>query len=349
MTLMWKEISEEPKVMENCLNKNSDLITEIVKELKGSGINHVMIAARGTSDHAAIYAKYMMGILVGIPVTLAAPSIYTVYNKNLKLDKALVIGISQSGKAADVLEVIKAANSAGALTVSITNFPDSPLAEEAKYHLDLSAGLEKSVAATKTFVAQLTILAALTACWADDKALMDELRKIPQGVDQVLKSSGYIAEKAQRYRYMEDCFVLARGVNYSLAMECALKIQETCYVKAKAYATSDFYHGPYAMIERDTPVFIFAPSGLTQNDTKDMIIRLKGSGAEVVVISDDKEMLDMGTTAFEIPKASNPLYNDAVSPFFNAVIAQVFACNLSLAKGLNPDNPRELKKVTITK
>ena len=345
MTLMWDEIREEPQVVENCLNRNMGLISEIVGHIKRLDIDHIMIAARGTSDHAAVYAKYIMEITLGIPVTLVAPSVFTVYHKNLKMDRTLVIGISQSGKAADVLEVLKAANSAGALTVSITNFQDSPLATEARYHLDCSAGLEKSVAATKTFLAQLTLLAALTAVWADEKVLLDEIRKIPLGIEDIIKNSEYISEKVQRYRYMEECFVLARGVNYSIALESALKIQETCYVRAKAYATSDFYHGPYAMIEKNMPVFVFAPDGPSQSDVKEMIVKLKGSGAELIIISNNKELQELGECSFTIPATNN----DILSPFYNVVIAQIFACNLALAKGLNPDSPRELNKVTITK
>ena len=345
MTLMWKEISEEPQVMENCLNGNMSVISEIVQLAKGSDIDRIMIAARGTSDHAAVYAKYIMEISLGIPVTLAAPSVFTVYHKNLKLNKTLVIGVSQSGKAADVLEVIKGANAAGALTVSITNFQDSPLAMETRYHLDCSAGLEKSVAATKTFLAQITLLAALTAVWADDSLFLEEIKKIPQGIEDIIKNAGQISEKVQRYRYMEECFVLARGVNYAIAMESALKIQETCYVRAKAYATSDFYHGPYAMIEKNMPVFVFAPDGPAQNDVKEMISKLKGSGAELIIISNNKELLELGACSFSIPATNN----DMISPFYNVVVAQLFACNLALAKGLNPDSPRELNKVTITK
>lgn len=345
MTLMWSEIKEEPKVVENCLNKNIGLLSELAGDIRKSGIDRVMIAARGTSDHAAVYAKYIMEITLGIPVALAAPSVFTVYHGSLKLDRTLVIGISQSGKAADVLEVIKSANKTGALTVSITNFPDSPLALEAKYHLDCSAGLEKSVAATKTFLAQLTLLASLTAIWAGKKELLDEIKMIPQGITNIIENSDYISEKVQRYRYMEECFVLSRGVNYPIALETALKIQETCYVRAKAYATSDFYHGPYAMIEKDMPVFVIAPAGPAFSDIKEMVARLKGSGAELIIISDDREMLDKGDCSFSIPAANN----DIISPFYNVVIAQIFACNLSLAKGLNPDSPRELKKVTVTK
>jgi len=345
MVQMWDEIKEEPRVIENCLNKNRDLIHGIVKCIKETKIDRILIAARGTSDHAAVYAKYATEIMLGIPVTIAAPSVVTVYNRNLKLKNTLVIGISQSGKAADVLEVIKSAKSSGALTVSITNFPESPLALEAEYHLDCSAGLEKSVAATKTFLAQIALLATLTAVWAEDVNIVNEITRLPKNVEDIIHNSGSINEKAQRYRYMEECFVLARGVNYAIALESALKIQETCYVRAKAYATSDFYHGPYAMIENGMPVIVFAPKGPSLKDVKEMIFKLKGSGAELIIISDDEEIREFGICSFAIPCINN----DIISPFYNVVIAQIFACRLALAKGLNPDSPRSLNKVTITK
>lgn len=345
MVLMWNEILEEPGTIEKCISNNKPLLSEIVESIRHSGIDMIMIAARGTSDHAAVYAKYVMETTLGIPVALAAPSVFTVYHGSLKLDKTLVIGISQSGKAADVLEVIKSAKATGALTVSITNFPDSPLAMETKYHLDCSAGLEKSVAATKTFLAQITLLAALTAVWSNDEKMLGKLYSIPGEVEQIIQASDPMIEKVQRYRYMEECFVLARGVNYAIALESALKIQETCYVRAKAYATSDFYHGPYAMIEGGMPVVIFAPSGPSLNDVKEMIFKLKESGAELIIVSDLEELRMKGDCSFAIPKAGD----DVFSPFYNVVIAQIFACRLALAKGLNPDSPRCLSKVTITK
>ncbi|HEX2945626.1 MAG TPA: SIS domain-containing protein [Clostridia bacterium] len=345
MVLMWEEILEGPNTIKRCMENNRRQLGRIVESIRESGADKIMIAARGTSDHAAVYAKYIMETTLGIPVSLAAPSVFTMYHCRLKLDKTLVIGISQSGKAADVLEVIRSANASGALTVSITNFSDSPLATETRYHLDCSAGLEKSVAATKTFLAQITLLAALTAEWSGNAEMLGKLQSIPDKIEKLISDSGEIAEKVQRYRYMEECFVLARGVNYAIALESALKIQETCYVRAKAYATSDFYHGPYAMIENGMPVFVFAPSGPSLGDVKEMIGRLKESGAELIVISDVEELKAQGDCSFSVPGIGD----DVFSPFYNVAIAQMFACRLALAKGLNPDSPRSLSKVTITK
>ena len=342
---MLEEIMEQPSALKRCFYANKETIGAISNILKSRNIENVVIAARGTSDHAGIYGKYIIECELGIPVSLAAPSIYTVYGKSLKLNNSLVIGVSQSGKAADVLEVIKNANACGAVTVSITNDSASPLALEANFHLYCNAGLEKSVAATKTCTTQMYLLAQLVAEWSRNQDIKDELLIMPDKLNEIFDRKDEIALKVERYRFMNECFVLARGINYPIAMEAALKIQETSYVRAKAYATSDFHHGPFAMIQKDMPVIVIAPEGPTLKDVEEMIFKLKASDAEVVVISNNKNMLEIGDCSFLIPETMN----DIISPFYVVVTAQLFACNLSLTKGLNPDAPRGLNKVTITK
>lgn len=345
MTLMWNEIIEQPAVLEGCLSKNDGEIKRIVSEIGKRNISSVVIAARGTSDHAAVYSKYMIEMLTGIPVSLAAPSVMTMYGKSVNMQNSLVIGISQSGKAADATEVIRVANSQGAITVSITNFPDSPMAMESKFHLFCNSGLERSVAATKTFTSQIYLIAQLVAEWTQDLELKKELSLVPDGIRKLFAQEEIIKQKAERYRFMKECFVLARGVNYSIALESALKIQETTYTRAKAFATSDFHHGPFAMIEKDMPVIVYAPEGPSIKDVTEMINKLKDSEADLLIVSNNKELREMGNCSFEIPYTNN----DFISPFYNVVAAQMFACRLALAKGLNPDSPRGLNKVTITR
>lgn len=345
MVLMWNEILEQPEVLKKCIDSNQKMTARVVEEIRARNIEFVVIAARGTSDHAGVYAKYIMESTLGVPVALAAPSIFTIYNKSLKLKNSLVIGISQSGKAADVLEVIRSANESGALTVTVTNDDASPLAQEAKFHLFCNAGLEKSVAATKTFTAEMMLLACLTAEWSGEERIKKELEQVPSNLAMVFGEADKITAKVERYRFMNECFVLSRGINYAIALESALKIQETCYVRAKAYATSDFHHGPFAMIEKDMPVIIYAPNGPTMPDMIEMAEKLKQSCAEIITVSNNKAMLEMGNCSFSIPETDS----DLISPFYNVVFAQMFACKLSLVKGLNPDSPRGLKKVTITK
>lgn len=345
MTKMWNEIWEQPLVLERCVEHNGPELKKLLDAIAARQINQVLIAARGTSDHAAVYGKYIIELLTGVPTSLAAPSVFTIYGKTLHLKNALVIGISQSGMAADVLEVLQGAKAAGALTVGITNDKNSDIAKEVMHHLSCEAGPEKSVAATKTFSAQLMLLAQLAAGWASDKALLKELETVPERISHTFEAASIIEENVARYRFMEECFVLARGLNYAVALEAALKIQETNYVRAKAFATSDFMHGPIAMIERDIPVIIFAPNGPSLEDVSQMIERLRASQIELLVVSNNPDVRAKGACSFPIP----PTDNDMISPFFNTVVAQMFACKLSLAKGLDPDSPRGLKKVTITK
>ena len=345
MVLMLNEINEQPKVLKKCMEKNKDTVKKLAEEIRARNIQWIYIAARGTSDHAGIYGKYIIESELGIPVAPAAPSVFTLYQKSVNFKNGMVIGISQSGKAADVLEVIKSANSQGALTVSITNFPDSPMAMEANFHLDLSAGLEKSVAATKTFTSQMFVLALLVAELSGNEELKKELSLVPENISHILGTADTIKNKAERYRFANECFVLSRGMNYAIALESALKIQETTYTRAKAFSTSDFQHGPIAMVDNNIPVIVYAPDGPTLNDTESMIDRLTNLGIELIVVSNKQSILDKGTCSISIPYTAN----DIISPYYNAVVAQLFACSLSLAKGLNPDSPRMLSKVTITK
>lgn len=345
MTRMWSEILEQPLALRRCGEKNQKVLKEVVDEVKKRRIEQVVIVARGTSDHAAVYGKYALEMLTGIPVSLAASSVFTVYKRSLNLQNALVIGISQSGKAADALEVLKSANACGAMTVGITNYADSPIAAESAFHLNCEAGVELSVAATKTFMTQLFLLAGLAALWSGDESLGKELETVPAGVAKTLEIAQDIEDKIARYLFIHECFVLARGVNYAVALESALKIQETTYVRAKAFATSDFQHGPIAMLERDIPVIVYAPDGPSFEEMDAMIGRLRGAAIETVVVSNNKSALGMGTCGFPIPQTDN----DLISPFYNVAVAQMFACKLALAKGMNPDSPRGLNKVTITK
>jgi glutamine---fructose-6-phosphate transaminase (isomerizing) len=345
MTKMLSEIYEQPKIIQNIIENSHDIIHEVVSKIKEKTVTNVVIAARGTSDHAGIYGKYIIEHSIGIPVSLSAPSILTMYSKSINYKSSVVIGISQSGQAQDVLEVLSHAKSQGAITIGITNFNDSPIAQKCAFHLHTNAGLEKSVAATKTFTSQLAMLALLVSCWSKDDTILKLLKQVPKKIKKVLDLESDIETAVQRYTYIEDCFVLSRGINYAIALESALKIQETSYVKAKGYSISDFHHGPFAMIDEHTPVLIYAPKGPAFSDSVEMIDKLKSVGAEIILISNDQQLLEKTQVSFEIPTVQS----DIITPFFNVVFAQIFACKLSLAKGCDPDAPRGLNKVTITR
>jgi len=345
MTLMQQEINSQPDVLEGLIDKSLPKVDALCDEIIERDIKLVYIAARGTSDHAAVYSKYILETYTGIPVAFAAPSIITVYDADINLKDALVVGISQSGKAEDVLSVVKHANSQGALTVCLTNYDDSPMAKEGKYHFSCMAGEEKSVAATKTFTAQMMIMALLVSRLSGRDDLLERLRMIPTRIRQFLNNCKIDTGLIEKLRDMNECFVLARGKNYAIALEGALKIQETCYVRAKAYATSDFYHGPLALLDEKIPVFLIAPLSRTSHDTREILKRISDYGIKTIAVTNDGEIEKMASDVIRIPDGIRGID----SPFVTAVAMQQFACMLSLAKGLDPDNPRNIKKVTITK
>lgn len=341
-TLMEKEIFESPGALERALTQNSQGMAHIAAALKKR--TSVFFAARGTSDHAAIYGKYLFETLLGMPAGLAAPSVTSVFGRQVDYSHSAVIGISQSGEAEDVRRVLESAKQSGAYTIAITNNAASALASEADAHIDMCAGTEKSVAATKTYTCTLLVLAMLVAQCAQDAALSQALQTVPGMVQQSLELSSEISSIAPRYRFMDSCFTFARGYDYCMAFEAALKMQECAYIKAKAYSMSDFLHGPIAMVERDTPCFAYISRGPFSEGMGDMLTRLKQNGADLTIFSDDEALRSLADISLPLPVPAKA----ALSPLSIAPAAQLFACYVSLARGLSPDTPRGLSKVTIT-
>jgi glucosamine--fructose-6-phosphate aminotransferase (isomerizing) len=305
----------------------------------------VCIAARGTSDNAARYAQYLWGIHLQLPVMLATPSIQTLYEGSVNLSRALVIGISQSGKAEDVRQVLADAKAQGALTLSITNDEQSPLAQFADYHLPLCAEEEISIAATKTYTAQLTALALLMTALKQDASLTAQLAQLPQWIESTLNATQGISQWAQRYRYMEHCVALGRGYNYCTAFEVNLKITELCYVTGHGYSEADFRHGPIAMTHSGFPMIVIAPSGKTLPNMLDLLTKLQDKQAECIVFSDDATACQ--STPFHVVLPTG--VPEWLTPMLAVLPGQVLALNIALVKGHSVDKPRGLSKVTVTK
>ncbi|HZK39413.1 MAG TPA: SIS domain-containing protein [Clostridia bacterium] len=346
MTKMLDEIFQQPAVLGGIESANKKTLTALVEDLNARKISHALLAARGSSDHAAVYGKYLLGVYKGVVSGLAMPSVITSYDSKPDMSQDLVIGISQSGRAADAIAVLETANSQGGITVAITNNLDSPLAKIAKYHLYCNAGLEESVAATKTFTAQLYLLALLTAYWSADEQLLESLRKLPESLKGSIDSiNASAASSVAQYRYITDGFVLARGFCYPIAMEMALKVQETCYVKMQGHAISDFYHGPMAQVTPDVPVIVIAPTGKSFKDAEEVIEKITAIGSQILIVTDDKALAEKHDHSVLLPAIDS----EPASALLYTVFAQCFAQSLSISKGLNPDSPRLLKKVTITK
>lgn len=345
MSLLFNEICEQPRVLSGLIKKNLDTVRKIAIEFKEKELESVYFAARGTSDHACIYAQYLYGIIAGIPCALGAPSIVTKYGGKFKFGHQMVVGVSQSGKAEDVLAVINQANEQDCTTVAITNNEDSPMAKAAKYHLFCNAGEEISIAATKTFTAQKYLLAMLCAELSGNKELKQELNEISGKTAELLKYAPAALEaKLQRYRYLNNGFILGRGLEYPIALEGALKILETNRIKMKGAAISDFYHGPIAQVHEGDLVIVISSEGATFDDDKKMINRLHEIGAEVFVITDSEELMKSEQFGILTPKAGK-----YTASFLFAVCVQLFAYELTVIRGIDPNESKVLKKITITK
>ncbi|MCC7236342.1 MAG: SIS domain-containing protein [Bryobacterales bacterium] len=354
MSLMLDEIRQQPEVLERTLRQEMRGIEALKKALTARRPKMVVLAARGTSDNAAQFGRYLLEISTGIPVSLAAPSIYTLYGAHVDLRDAMVVAISQSGESTDTNLVLERAKAAGALTVGVTNEPSSALANMAEFVILVRGGREKSVAATKTYTGQL--LAMYLLAYSLGAAIdLDDVKRIPDWTASALELEKTIRGLAPRYRFMEHCVVVGRGLNYSNAFEFALKMMETCYVVAERFSSADFAHGPIAMVERSFPVFLFTPAGVTWPGLREMITRLNGMGAETVALADRSagEALKAAQRSICVParllgKKRGKLPEDVFTPIPYIVPAQLFAAALAEEKGLNPDQPRSLEKVTRT-
>jgi glucosamine--fructose-6-phosphate aminotransferase (isomerizing) len=304
-----------------------------------------VLVARGTSDNAALFGRYLLELTTGIPVSLAAPSIVTLYDARPDYRDALVVGISQSGESTDTNLVLERARARGALTLGITNERSSSLARIAEHVFLVRAGKEKSVAATKTYTGQM-LLQYLLAYALGGKIRVADLERLPEFVEEALRLEGQINEFSERYRFMSRAVVVGRGLNYANAFEFALKLMETCYVVAERFSSADFLHGPIALVEPSFPVFAFAPPGVTWPSVGETLAKLHGLRAEVVAISDsgNRELERHATRVIRLPRQ----IREVLTPIPYIVPAQIFAASLAAQKGLNPDKPRTLSKVTLT-
>jgi len=346
---MLAEIHEQPVALERTLRAEIKVFRALKKRFESHRPRLVVLAARGTSDNAGQFGRYLIEIATGIPTSLSAPSVATLYHATVDLRDALVVAISQSGESTDTNVVLEEAKQQGAFTVGITNEASSTLARIADQAILVRAGREKSVAATKTYTGQL--LALYLLAWALGAPVdLDDLRHLPDGVIAALKLEDEIATRAERYRFMDHALVIGRGLNYANAFEFALKLMETCYVVAERFSSADLLHGPIAMVGASFPSFLFAPPGPTWAVIKEMIEKLESLQAETLVITDLSHP-ESHTRSIRIPAHflhRGHLPFDVYTPIPYIVPAQLFAAHLATVKGFNPDQPRGLSKVTLT-
>jgi glucosamine--fructose-6-phosphate aminotransferase (isomerizing) len=339
------EILEQPEAARRQLRSSVGAIEGLAERLRDRPVASVVIAARGTSDHAAIYAQYVLGVRNGLSAGLATPSVVSLYSADPKVRDALVIGISQSGASPDIVGVVEAARGQGAPTLAITNDPTSALASAAEFVIELAAGPERAVAATKTYTTSLIAIARLSAALAGERGTTPDLEAIPDRIAEALTVEKEVEAIARELASMDRTIVVGRGFEYATAREWALKLKELAYVFADPYSAADFLHGPIALVQPGIPVLVLAPQGAPAEDQKKLLRDLRDRGIDTVVVSDVEDTRSLGRWAIAIP-AGVPEW---LRPIVSIVPAQLFAYHLTVAKGLDPEAPRGLSKVTRTR
>lgn len=355
MSKMSEEIRQQPAAVERTLRAEWKHAQKLRKHFEEKPVRLIVLAARGTSDNAAQFGRYLLEISTGIPVSLAAPSVATLYKSKLKLAETAVVAISQSGESTDTNIFLSEAKKAGAFTIGITNEAGSSLAKLADDTLLVRAGKEKSVAATKTYTGQLACF-YLLAYALGGPIQQSDLLKIPDWSAAALELEGEISLRAERYCFMQHALCVGRGLNYSNSYEFAIKLMETCYVVAERFSSADLMHGPIAMVSESFPAFLFAPAGPTWKSTSEMIEKLASVKAECTLITDKSNKAAVSLKApsknrLVIPADitfKGPLPDEVYTPIPYIIPGQLFAASLAEVKGLDPDKPRTLSKVTLT-
>jgi glutamine---fructose-6-phosphate transaminase (isomerizing) len=340
------EILEQPAAAGRLLDAAPAAFAPISAAVRSRRPRFAVIAARGTSDNAGIYAQYLLAIRNGLIVALAAPSTITLYGARPNMADALVVGISQSGRSPDIVAVVEEARRQGAMTVALTNDADSPLAETADHVVDVRAGPERATAATKTYTTEL-LAAALLSTALDPPSLSEtaELAGLPTLLSAALTAEAHARELAATHVKRQRAVVLGRGYSYASAREWALKLQEMALVAAMAYSAADFEHGPLALAEPGLPVLAVAPSGTDLDAQLDLLTSLKADlGARLLVISDTPAAREIDE-GLALPEGIPPW----LAPIVEIVPAQLYAYHLTVARGLDPEHPRTINKVTETR
>jgi glucosamine--fructose-6-phosphate aminotransferase (isomerizing) len=344
---MAVDIEEQPEVYARLIEPtHAATIATVAAAIADRRPRHVVLTARGTSDHAALYAAYLIEIRLGLPAGLASPSAITVFGARPDLSGALVIGVSQSGGSPDLVEVLKVARASGALTLAVTNQPGSPLADAAELAIDIAAGTERAVAATKTYTAELlTLLMLVEGVRAGDGVLPAQEREalavLPELAALTLADPAP-PQLAERYRFADRLVTTGRGYAYPTAREAALKLMETSYLAALAFSGADLLHGPLAMTDPDVPVLAVVGDGPGGRAMREVLAKLGERRADVVVIGPNPVP---GTTA----QLRVPAVEERHAPLLDILPLQQLALALALARGEDPDAPRGLHKVTSTR
>ncbi len=342
--LLAAEIAEQPHALQRLLD-GAEPIRELAAEVRRRQPRFALLAARGTSDHAALYAKYLLEIRLGLPCGLVSPSTLTAYGSRPDLTDVLWLAVSQSGSSPDLVESTTVARERGALTVSVTNAAGSALADAAARNLDVLAGPERAVAATKSYTAQLLALYLLIDAVAGGDG--SPARDLPEAAAETL-SRPEAADQAARYRFVERLVTTGRGYAYPTAREAALKLMETSYLSAHAFSAADLMHGPLAMIDQDRPVIAIVPDGVGGRALEPVLDRLHQRGADVLAVGDERVLRRWAgnRSTAQIPLPSG--VPEELAPIVQIMPLQQMARSMAVARGYDPDAPRGLSKQTLT-
>lgn len=335
---MRQEIGEQAAAVERLLLAAEHVRDDIASFLP-EDIPHILVAARGTSDNAARYAQYVWGARNALTVGLATPSLFGVYERPPSLSDTLVVAISQSGESPDLIAVLEEARRQRQPTLAITNTPQSALGRIADKVVDLHAGEELAVAATKTYTCELVAIAFLSTAFSGEGS--EDLDALPELINDVLEREAEIASVASTLSNTERCVVVGRGFHFATAHEWALKLQETTYVLAQPYSAADFLHGPSAVVDATTPVLLAASAGPTLHSLIELTSTLKERGVPTIAVADAALPTDH---LINIPKTEH----EWLSPIVAAPAIQLFSYDLARQLGQDPDHPRGLSKVTRT-
>ncbi|MCX5092801.1 SIS domain-containing protein [Streptomyces sp. NBC_00365] len=341
--IMAREMAEQPDVLRRILEEGAPRIQEVARQVAAREPRFVLLTARGTSDNAALYAKYLLEIQLGLPCGLTSMSTTTAYGARPDLTDVLVITVSQSGGSPDLVASTRAAREAGAITLAVTNNPDSPLAAVSEYHLDIMAGPEKALPATKTYTASLlTLYLFVEGLRGGDGAAA---KVLPDLAAHLLTRQDEIRTLASRYRFAERMVITSRGYGYPTAKEAALKLMETSYIPALSYSGADLLHGPLAMVDNISPVIAVVTDGKGGEALQPVLDRLRGRGADLVVIG-PRAQVEQASAGFVLPTEG---VAEELQPILEILPLQLLAYEVTIARGQDPDAPRALAKVTETR
>lgn len=337
-THMRREVAEIPEVVARFLTEAAPVLDAAAAELRASDPALVVTVARGSSDHASTYLKYAIELTLGLPVASIGPSIASIYRKDLQLGRAVALAISQSGKSPDIVGMAQSAKRSGATTIAITNTAGSPLAAASDFTIDLHAGLEQSVAATKTFVTSVVAGLALVSRWSNDADLARAVEALPDSLARAVSCDW--SELIGALEGHNALYVLGRGPGFAIANEAALKFKETCNIQAESYSAAEVMHGPVAIVTPGYPVLALAARDAAETSVAEMAHKLAGQGAKAFLTS------AMPGPAKALPFAATG--HPITDPLALIVSFYGFVEALSRHRGFNPDLPKALKKVTET-